>query len=196
MHEFTTFSDLELIDLVNRGEEFAFKQLFDRYWGASFLHAVKLLGNEDEAKDVVQEVFLSIWQRSGTLTNIKDVPAFIFSAVRNRVLNLIRDSNVRLKYIELFSLYIDAHHNKTLDLINEKDMQLSINKALNSLPLKMREVFELSRDQHFTHKEIAGQLSISEKTVKRQISNALAILRVQLQRPLSIITILLSISIK
>lgn len=188
---YNRFKDQELIVLLKEGDGIALRELYNRHWGAMFLHAVKMLRDEDKAKDVVQETFINLWKKSDTLTLRSNLSVYLFSAVRNRVLNLIRDENVRKGYIDLFSLYVDEHANDTLEAINKKELLLAIEVSIRKLPNKMKQVFELSRKDQLSHREIANKLNISEGTVSRQISNALKILRTDLDKPESLILALL-----
>lgn len=188
---YTSITDSELIGLLKSGDHASFQVLYERHWGGLYIHALKMLDDEDEAKDVVQEVFIGLWNKKQTL-DIKSSPgAYLFSAVRNKVLNLIRDKKTRAGYIDLFSLYIDQHSNEVLEGIQEKELLKAIEEVIQSLPEKMKKIFELSRKEHLSHRDISEKLDISEKTVKRQVSNALHILRDKLDRPENLILALI-----
>jgi len=175
-------TDSALLLQIQQGEQNAFAEIYERYWGQLYIHAIKLLKDEDEAKDVIQDVFTSLWKQAPALNIHTALSSYLFSAVRNRVLNIVRDNRTYDHYIDLFSLYVSQHHSDILDKINEKELAAAIELVIQSLPEKMRAVFELSRKQHLTHKEIAAELNISEGTVKRQISNALQLLRTRLNK--------------
>ncbi|QEM11740.1 RNA polymerase sigma factor [Mucilaginibacter rubeus] len=189
-------AEKDLISLLQQNDDAAFSEIFNRHWGFAYLHALKLLNDEDEAKDIVQEVFTSIWNQSGSLTGETNLRAYIFSAVRNRTLNHIRDQKVRSEYMDLFAIYCAQHQNIILDAIHEKELLSAINLVIDSLPPRMKEIFELSRTEHLSHKEIADKLDISTGTVKRQISNALYILKDRLDKPENLIVIIFLQSIK
>ncbi|HEY9560441.1 MAG TPA: RNA polymerase sigma-70 factor [Anseongella sp.] len=181
------YTDSKLLGLLREGDHAAFTEIYDRYWGILYLHAWKMLRDETVAKDVVQEIFISLWIKSEVLKVTDSLNAYLFKAVRNKVLNLIRNNKVRTDYTGLFSLYIEKHRNTTLEHLHEKELLEAIEEGIRSLPEKMRQVFELSRKEYLSHRQIAKQLNISEKTVKRQVSNALQILRTQINRPENLI---------
>lgn len=187
MPVYTGYLDSKLLDLLNEGNDAAFTEIYDRYWGILYLHAWKMLQDEVAAKDVVQEVFISLWTRSEELKVTGSLSAYLFVAVRNKVLSLIRNNKVRNDYTGLFSLYIEEHRNTTLEQLHEKELLETIEEVIRSMPEKMRRVFELSRKEYLSHRQIAEQLNISEKTVKRQVSNALQILRTQINKPENLI---------
>lgn len=187
MASYSDFNDQELVALIKRQDQFALAEVYDRHWANLYLHAFKMTHEESEAEDIVQEVFIGLWSNVEQLDLKMTLVGYLFSAVRNKVINSIRNKKTRAGYIDLFSLYVEHQSHDALDYIQEKELLLAINKIIAELPEKMREVFELSRKGNKSHKEIALELGISEKTVKRQVSNALKILRDELKKPENLI---------
>lgn len=183
MDKYSQLSDQELTVFLKRGEHDALSELYNRYWGVLYIQAHKMLQNEDEAQDVVQEVFISLWSSLQVLKINSSLSAYLFASVRNKVLNLIRNNKVRNDYIDLFALYLDDRQNTTIELLEEKELLIAIEEIIAGLPPKMREVFELSRKGNFSYKQIADKLDISENTVKKQVNNALGILKTKLNKP-------------
>lgn len=188
--------DVELTHLLKEGNHAAFAEIYDRHWGRLYIHALKMLKDENEAKDMVQEAFIGLWNNASALNVSSSLSAYLFSSMRNKVLNQIRNNRVRTGYIDLFSHYMDTHNQTVLERMEEKELLSAIEEVIQSLPEKMKEVFELSRKDHLSHKEIAEKLGISDKTVKRQISNALSILRIRLKKPENLILAVLLSQIK
>ncbi|PTT00075.1 RNA polymerase subunit sigma-70 [Pedobacter sp. HMWF019] len=187
MASYTHFSDEELIALIRERDHSALSEVYNRHWGILYIHALKMTHEESEAQDIVQDVFINLWTNIDKLDLKLNLDVYLFSAVRNRVLNSIRNRKTREGYIDLFSLYVEQHSLDAIDYISEKELLQSIEEIIAALPEKMRMVFELSRRGNKSHKEIAKEMGISEKTVKRQVSNALKILRDKLNRPESLI---------
>lgn len=183
MMEFRNYSDNKLLSLIIQGHQGAFAEIYSRHWGFMFVHAMKMLSDEDQAKDIVQEVFISIWNKTPAISPDVNLSAYLFTSVRNKVLNALRNEKVREDYESLFSLYVEECSNSPLDIIHEKELLEIIETVIDSLPDKMKMVFELSRKDYLSHKEIAERMNISEKTVKRQVSNALKIIRTKINRP-------------
>jgi RNA polymerase sigma-70 factor (family 1) len=174
---YSKLTDAELVVLLRNQNRSAFSEIFNRYWGQLYVHALKMLKDEDDAKDIVQEVFTALWLKSEKIEIILNLQAYLFSCIRFKVLNHIRDNNTRINYIDLFSQFINRKNHTVLEHIEERELAEAINAVINSLPEKMKKIFELSRTQYLSHKEISKKLNISEKTVKKQISNALYILK-------------------
>lgn len=189
MHLYQDIHDRELFDLIkSEANVDAFKEIYDRYFDALFIHAMKRLRNKEEAQDVVQDVFTVLWSRKDNISLTESLPAYLFTAVRNRILNVISHKHVESNYIQSIQEFVNQEFCRTDHLLRENDLATLIDKEISSLPLKMQEIFVLSRKEHRSHKEIAKELQLSEQTVRKQVQNALKILRVKLT---SILIILL-----
>lgn len=172
--------DEDLISMLKNGSRDAFTELYNRYKGILILHAYKKLGNFEEAKEIVQEVFSMMWLNHASLPEVKNTGAYLYTLVRNKVLNFIEHRGVEARYAASFKDFISDQHYVTDLQMREKEMQAMIDREIEALPPKMREVFLLSRKEHLSHKEIAEKLEISEFTVKNHIKAALKILRMKL----------------
>jgi len=172
-------NDQQLVDLLRSGDKAAYTAIYDRYFELLYLHAAKKLRSEDEAKDVIQELFVTLWLKRAEL-NQTNLAAYLFIAVRNRVLDIYARQQVSNKYLSSFQNYLATAPDSAEHLIRGKQLGELIEKEIQALPPKMREVFELSRKANLSHKEIAEQLNISEQTVSKQVTNALKTLRMKL----------------
>ncbi len=176
---YSSLSDQGLLELLKSGEEGAFRELFDRYDRLLFIYAYKKLQDHEEAKDVVQEVFIGLWNNRETLELTGILASYLYTSVRNRALNLFRGKIVSNKYLASLQHFMD--HTETTDhLIRERDIEALIEKEIALLPSKMREVFNLRRKEYLSNKEIAEKLEISEQTVATHIKRALKVLRSRL----------------
>jgi RNA polymerase sigma-70 factor (ECF subfamily) len=174
-------SDLALVDMARTGNELAFKEIFRRYNRALFAHAYNKMRDKEEAKDVVQDVFLKLWnysqQENFTPLNLA---AYLHIAVRNRILDKLSKSKHANDYLSSLQIFLNEREEQTDFRIREQQLQQHIDRAILALPSRMRLVFEMSRRDHLSHKEIAQQLNISDQTVTDQIKKALKILRSKL----------------
>lgn len=177
---YNTISDEDLVLLLNNGDRLAFTQIYERYKYLLYMHALRRLRNEAEAEDLIHDLFATIWNRHETLNLKGSLQGYLYTAVRNRIFKLMAHKNVESEYISSFHQAIEPTANITDYLVREAQMAAMIEKEIAALPPKMREVFELSRKQHLSHKEIAEQLNISEQTVSKQVTNALKILKTRL----------------
>ncbi|MDQ7948353.1 MAG: RNA polymerase sigma-70 factor [Pedobacter sp.] len=187
MQDFDQLPDEELILLLQADSHGAFTEIYHRYKGLLVIHAHKKLGGDlENAKEIIQEVFSNFWSNRHAHPQIRNVQAYLYTLVRNRVLNQIQHQQVVTKYAESFDAFAQDYQYSADVLIREKQMMAIIAKEIDSLPPKMKEVFILSRRHHLSHKEIADQLGISEFTVKNHIKSALKVLRTRLDLALII----------
>jgi RNA polymerase sigma-70 factor (family 1) len=180
MLSYQQFSDEELAGLLKKGDHAAYTIIFDRFYGLLFVHACKLLNNQDEAKDVVQELFEILWIRRETISLEHSLSSYLYSAVRNRIINRISHYQVEHKYISSLRGFIDRDTYFADYRVREREMRKMIEREISELPSKMREIFELSRRDYLSYKQIAVRLKISEQTVRTHVKKALRILKPKL----------------
>lgn len=180
MAYYQQYSDLELVSLISLDDGLAFAEIYQRYRGVLFLHAYRILGNEEEAKDVLQELFTTVWDKRNSLALKTSLSAYLYTSIRNRIFDYLAHKKVEEKYISSLARFIEEGECVTDQQVRERELGELIEKEIASLPPKMREVFELSRKENLSYQDIARELNISDKTVKKQVSNALHILREKL----------------
>lgn len=180
MNSYNTLSDTELIELLKLDNQQAFSELYNRHKSVLHLHAYKKLGDLEAAKDLVQELFIYLWNKRNSLADIQNPSGYLHIMLRNRVLDVIAHNKVESKYINSLQSFISEANYTTDRQIREKEFGLFIEKIINELPLKMREVFLMSRNMGKSHKQIAEELGISESTVKNHVKAALKVLRSKL----------------
>jgi len=180
MSYYHTLSDQELTALLHEGDERAFTEIYDRYHSLLYIYAHKKLQNKEEAQDIVQEVLTALWTRRFVFSMHASLPSYLFTAVRNKALDLFSHKKVEARYLASLQNFIEDAGIQTDFLIRENDLKTLIEKEIQSLPPKMKEVFKLSRNNKLSHKEIANLMDISEQTVSTHIKKALRILRVRL----------------
>lgn len=172
-----SITDQELLSLLREGNEAAFSRIYNRYFDSLYLHAYKRLRNTDDAKDVVQELFTTLWLKRDTITPKTNLSNYLYTAVRNRILNLIAHQQVAERYLLLLPACINPADCITDYRLRERQLAEIIDKEIQALPAKMRNVFEMSRKGNLTYKEIAEQIELSEQSVRSHVKNALKILR-------------------
>jgi len=177
MSEYSDHKDADLLHLLKNGDHMAYKEIYNRYWGILYRHSLRMLQDAEQTKDVIQDVFTMLWVKRAEFEFQVSLSAFLYASVRNRTLNQIDHSKVRTKYMDSLQQAIEEGECSTDNLVNEKELTKRIEAELANLPEKMRVVFELSRKHDYSYKEIADELSITDHTVKKQMSNALKILR-------------------
>ena len=180
MKAYSSLSDVELTHLLSSGDQGAFTEIYARYKWLLFLHALKRVGDREQAKDIVQDLFTTLWDRRAELDLRSHLSGYLYTAIRNRVIKIFTHQQVVSGYVTSLGKVIREEDCITDHKVRQSSLAALIEKEINGLPEKMREVFVLSRKYHLSNKEIAQQLGITEGTVKRQISNALKVLRAKL----------------
>nr|WP_199074889.1 RNA polymerase sigma-70 factor [Pedobacter sp. ASV19] len=182
MENYAKRSDMELLQLLQNGDRLAYAEIFERYKFILHHHALKKLPYREEVQDIIQEVFATLWTKRESIQIHTNLSGYLYTSLKHSILDHFSRQKVRTKYVESMKSF-SAHEQVQLlpdHLIREKQLSVVIEAEINALPEKMRMVFELSRKTYLSHREIAEQLGISEKTVNRQVSNALKILRSRL----------------
>lgn len=166
----------ELILLLKQGSKEAFTTLYQQYWKQVYNFSRLYLVSQDAAAEVVQEVFIKIWETREFIREDDHFKGLLFIMTRNLVFNQHRKSLNE----DFYKVTVLAAVEESYDVeeeIDAKNLREYIDLLIDELPPRRREIFNLSRKEHKTYKEIALQLNISEKTVEHQIGEALKYLR-------------------
>lgn len=189
MPGYQELSDTELVSLLCSDDHGAFTEIYDRYSGLLYIHAYKRIRDREEARDLIHELFTALWDKRAKIVLKTALSAYLYTAVRNRVIDLVNHSKLETIYLDSFQNIFHNGTNVTDHFIRQKELTELIEKEIDHLPEKMREIFNLSRKANLSHKEISEKLEISELTVRKQINNALKILRPKLNRLFSLFLI-------
>nr|WP_067055121.1 RNA polymerase sigma-70 factor [Mucilaginibacter sp. L294] len=174
------YTDQELSDLLQSGDEVAYTAIYDRYVFTLLNHAYNKTRNREEARDIVQEVFTRLWARRQQIQITTNLAGFLYTSVHHIIIDQFVHNKVKDKYFASILAFAVQSHGATDYRTRENQLTAIIEKEIAGLPHKMREIFDLSRKHHLSHKEIAERLNLAEQTVSKQVSNALKILRVKL----------------
>lgn len=169
-------TEKELIILLKEGDEKAFTTLYRRYWSKVYNFSRLYLSSILEIEEVVQEVFVKVWESRSLLREDDNFKGFLFVITRNLVFNQFRRSFNENAYKLTVLSSIMPYYNLEEEL-TAADLQEFIEKMVKELPPRQQEVFNLSRNAHLTYKEISIRLNINEKTVERHINEALKFLK-------------------
>jgi RNA polymerase sigma-70 factor (ECF subfamily) len=166
-----------LLPLLRESDEGAFTEIYHRYWDKLLVTAMHRLGNMDEAREVVQDVFFNVWKRRDTLRLDYSLNTYLSVAVKYEVLNRLAVKNRQQRY----QLHM-AHHWQeaspdTENLLSFNELQEQLASLIKALPEKCRIIFQLSREKGYPRKKIASELGIAEKTVEAHLSSAIRKLR-------------------
>lgn len=189
-------TDKELILKVRTGDLSAFEVLYQRYSIQMYRQAFAIFQDEEEAKDVTQELFMNFWNRIKDIQLDSDsIFAYLFTANKNIVFKKLEKAKLKEKHQDhLYQSFQELDY-ATLEQLNYSELKEKLDRSIAGLPSKMKLIFQLSREEHLTHKEIAERLHISDKTVKKQINNAIKILKKDLHIDSTMLVVLLLILI-
>lgn len=171
-----TWSDEALANALARDDEKAFAEIYDRYWQRLHQLAVRKLGRAEDAEEVVQDLFATLWNNRQT-ADVQHLNGYLFSALKYRIIDCIRAQMVRKAYAATGRDQRAAPCRCTEESVAAADLSLALHASVLSLPGPAREVFRLSRVEHRSVPEIAAHLQVSPKTVEYHLSRSLRLLR-------------------
>ncbi|WPU96329.1 RNA polymerase sigma-70 factor [Mucilaginibacter sabulilitoris] len=186
-----TATDHQLLELIRKDHRGAFTELYNRYWDKLFTVAMHRLNDEHEAEEVVQEVFLSLWQRRASVQLTHSINTYLSVAVKYRIINHLDKQYRKKQHIEHLTISSPLGEDSTNRWLSEKELRAQLEQSISQLPEKCRIVFLLSRDEHKTNAQIAAELNIAEKTVEAHMTKALSTLRQSLNLSVPILIYLL-----
>jgi len=162
---------------VIEGNHDAFAQLYDLYAERIYYFALRFMISKEDAENVTQEVFVKLWETRDRIDVNLSLSSYLFTIARNTIFNIHRKRVNEIAYLEHLSTYLESNHVRLENEIIFRDIQEQLERIINDLPPQRKKVFDLSRKQGLSHKEIAEQLNISEKTIETHIRLALKTLR-------------------
>jgi RNA polymerase sigma-70 factor (ECF subfamily) len=180
----------QLAARIKMGDEQAFELLFHRYYVRLCGFANKFLNDQEASKEIVQEVFLKIWNDRQNIDPDDSLKSYLFKIAQNMSLNRLRRIKVELKYIEIYKLvYLENSDFSAYESLLAKELEKNIAIAIDKLSPECKKIFNLSRIEGLKYIEIALRLNISVKTVETQMSKALRLLKQELSDYLILIVI-------
>ena len=178
--DYKQLADEILTKLLKADDVAAFKEIYVRHWKPLFNAAYYRLGSKETAKELVQNLFLHLWEKRAT-HSINNLQHYLQAAIKNKVINHIESVLVQKKYWKHISESASSSNSETEALLQYNELYIAFEKALQQLPEKTRNVFRMSRFEQLSVREIAQHLNISEKAVEYHITTSLKALRVDLK---------------
>lgn len=186
-------SDYELTERLQTGDVEAFDLIYGKYSGKLYSFALKYLRSTDDAEELVQSVFLKIWESHKTLNKEASFKSYLFTIAYNDICKIFRKRSYKHKFINDTIYENSQSTSETEDIIDYKSVLEQIDQIINKLPEKQKTIFLKSRQDGKTTKEIAEEVGLSPGTVDNYISETLKILRVCLKKGNLSIVLFLSI---
>lgn len=183
--------DNELTALLKQGDENAFQLIYNRYWSRMYAAASKRLNDPAEAEELVQDIFLGLWRRRETFELRAGFDQYLGVAVKFEVITRRAKRVKEQAAIGELAARAQTHDRATAQM-EMTELWKQLEQTVNSLPPKCKLVFKLSRQHHYSNKETAAVLNISEKAVEKHITTALKVLRARLGSHYSTVLCLLA----
>tara|TARA_R110002124_G_scaffold20459_1_gene80099 strand:+ start:266 stop:823 length:558 start_codon:yes stop_codon:yes gene_type:complete len=169
-------NDNALLELLVEGKKYAFEEIYRRYWKKLFVIAFNQTGIKEEAEELVQEVFLSLWNRR-TVVSIRNLGMYLTISIKNQVYDFIKSQISYRKYQEYVFFHEIYQNRATEEVFNYVELTEAVERVLGLLPEKSADVFKRSRFENQSVREIANDLSLSEKAVEYHITKSLKFLK-------------------
>lgn len=187
-----TFNEKELMYRLQTGDEKAFAAIYNHYWKQMFYVAAQKLQNLAEAEEIVQDIFMELWRRKEEVHITTCLSSYLAVCVKYKVINVLAKRNRLLRLQQHNSKQVSLADHSTEQTLQLEELKKQLLKCTSTLPEKCRLVFQLSREEGFSHKQIAASLGISEKTVESHLTKALRTLKTSLSHILSILLFLVN----
>lgn len=185
-------SETDLLLALHNGDEKAMEILFRQHYQRLCNYANTLLNDMDESEEVVQQLFVQLWEKRETMEINTSIQSYLFRAARNTALNKIKHMKVRQQHAEEVTA-LSGQSEYASETVMQNELQKQILLAIESLPEQCRLVFKLSRFEELKYAEIAEQLGISVKTVENHMGKALKIMREKLKDYLVLVLLFISL---
>jgi len=174
----TDKSNKDLLLLLKEGDMVAFYHIYERYCKRLYGFVLRYIKQEQDAEEIVQEVFIKIWEARDKIDVYSSFESFIFTIAYNSTISMFRKKTKEKKYLEhLRSLQQVEKAPDLTDEIHFNELNDQVQTLLNELTPRQKEIFQLSREEGLSHEEIAKKLDITVNTVKKHMANTLAFLK-------------------
>lgn len=169
----TSYNEKALLARIAEGDKDAFKQLYDRYWNDIYYVALGFLKSPEWSQDIIQEVFIKIWQKRATLTSIEQFKSYIFIIARNELISALRQKMRADGQQDRYRQLLPEQYTSADQPLAVRELETQIGEAVQQLPEQQQRIFRMTRQEGLSHDEIADQLGIARKTVANNITKTL-----------------------
>ncbi len=183
---------IQQVEALAKGDITVFEMFFRTHYQPLCAYAYTFLEDKEEAEEIVQTTFLSLWEKRASLNIRTAIRPYLYAMVRNACLNVIKHNKVKQMHVVEETALSPQTHEGVADAVHASELEIHIQRAMNKLPEQCRLVFKLSRFEELKYAEIAEQLDISVKTVENHMGKALKIMRQELQDYLPLVIVLMN----
>jgi RNA polymerase sigma-70 factor (ECF subfamily) len=180
------------LEALAAGDTTSFEMYFRSFYQPLCNYAYSFLQDREEAEEIVQSTFLSVWEKRESLSIRTSAKSYLYAMVRNACLNVIKHEKIKQKYAGEELALAEPGYESVAHTVTSNELETRIHGAIEKLPEQCRLVFKMSRFEELKYTEIADQLNISVKTVENHMGKALKIMREQLKDYLPFIIMLMN----
>ncbi len=163
-----------LIHSVGLDDKASLERIYRLYWSKLYIYAFNVLREREVCEDIVQNIFVDLWTKRHDV-QITDLKPYLYQSVKHQIFNHFRKSRYKKQLLEKFDMVSKQY--RIDELYEKKELKAHIKKAISKLPERRRIIFQMSRYDGLSNKEISENLNISSQTVKNQISESLKFIR-------------------
>lgn len=174
-------SEKDLLTAFSKGEKEAFIVIYERFWNRIFLIAYRGTRNKEVAEDLVQNLFLKLWEKRDILT-INQLESYLVTSMKHSVIDYVQSQMVRNKYLDHLKVVAVSNEASTDKMVEESNLNALIEEGLTQLPEKSRSIFRMNRLDNWPVDKIAEKLNISEKAVQYHLTKSSKALRLYLKQ--------------
>lgn len=176
---YNSYDNSKVVEIMKRGDKSAFAQVYSFYYQPLCSFCSNYVSHE-EAEEIVQDLMLYVWEKRETLNEHLSLKTFLFTAAKNRALNVITRNNMICRINEEYQKQV-IEEDEIFDYTQESELFAAYVKAMKELPEEQLQVYMMSRYKHLTHKEIANELNVSVQTVNYRMGKVLDFFRIRMK---------------
>lgn len=182
-----------LLQKLKNNDQSAFTVIFTKYYKDLVHFSFNFTKNQNLSEEIVQEVFLKLWEDRNSLLIHNSLKSFLLKAVQNRSINALRHLNIKHQYATIILQHPNLSENDTENYILHSELEANFNQAMAKIPVQYAEAFRMSRIENLNYQEIAAKLGVSVRTVEVWLSKALHLLSKELKDHLALTLVLLQL---
>lgn len=176
------YEEKRLLKQISKGDEKAFRAFYDAYFNHLSAFIYKLCKSTEATEEIIQDVFVKLWVRRHSLSQMDSPEAYIFSMARNKTIDYLRRLVRDTHFMALLTGQLLTDSNDTEEQLNAKDLRELIEEALSGLSEQKKRIFQLSKEEGLSHDQIAEVMHLSKSTVKNHLSETLRHIRGHLRQ--------------
>lgn len=175
------YREKQAIEQLKAGSKEAFRFFFDSFGPRIYAFALSYLKNENDAEELLQEVFLKLWEFRADLDSSRNIKSFLFKICINLIYDFMRRKNIEQAYLAYSGEHNPSSTDHTWHEVIYNDMLSNLKNLIDGMPEQRKQIFRMSKEEGLTNDEIARQLNLSKRTVENQLYRAISFLKVKLR---------------